>query len=152
MLALSSLAIVMANVQGAAAPFASLLPMLADGPTDGELTDTLEQARQRLADSLNSGGPTSPALDVMISDFVRYHVAMAVIATIVAVVLIATSVALWKRFARTGSSDRPTRRVLASFAALSATLSLVLIVVAVANTTTAADPAPALLAFFDGGW
>jgi hypothetical protein len=152
MLALFSLAIVMANVQGAAAPFASLLPMLADGPTDGALAGTLEQVRQRLADSLDSGGQTPPALDVMISDFVRYHVAMAVIAAIVAVVLIGTSVALWKRFARTGSSDRPTRRVLASFAALSATVSLALIVLAVANTTTAADPAPALLAFFDGGW
>jgi hypothetical protein len=42
--------------------------------------------------------------------------------------------------------------VLASFATVSATLSLVLIVIAVANTTTAADPTPALLAFFDGGW
>ncbi|MDT4986668.1 MAG: hypothetical protein QOI74_762 [Micromonosporaceae bacterium] len=152
MLAVFSLVLVMANVQGAAAPFASLLPMLADGPTDGELADTLEQVRQRLADSPNSGGQTPPALDVMISDFVRYHVAMAVIAAIVAVVLLGASVALWKRFARAGSSDRPTRRVWASFATVSATLSLVLIVIAVANTTTAADPTPALLAFFDGGW
>jgi len=152
MLALFSLATVMANVEGAVAPFASLLPMLADGATDGELADTLTQVRQRLADSLNAGGPTPPAIGVMISDFSRYHVALAVVAAIVAVVLIGISVVLWRRFARTGSSDRRTRRVLGSFGALSALLSLVVIVVVVANTTTAADPAPALLAFFDGGW
>ena len=77
---------------------------------------------------------------------------MAVMAAIVAVVLIGMSVVLWKRFARTGSSERRTRRVSGSFGALSALVSLVVIFVAVANTTTAADPAPALLAFFDGGW
>jgi hypothetical protein len=152
MLALFSLTIVMANIQGAAAPFASLLPMLADGPTDGELANTLGQVRQRLAESPNSGGQTPPALDAMISDFSRYHVAMAVIAAIVAVVLIGTSVALWKGFAGTESSDKSTSRVLGSYAALSTMVSLVVIVIAVANTTTAANPAPALLAFFDGGW
>jgi hypothetical protein len=152
MLALFSLATVMANVQGAVAPFASLLPMLTGGATDAELADTLEQVRQRLAESRSGGGPTPPAIEVMISDFTRYHVAMAVVAAIVAVVLIGMSVVLWKRFARTGSSERRTRRVLGSFGALSALVSLVAIVVAVANTTTAADPAPALLAFFDGGW
>jgi hypothetical protein len=151
LLALFSLAIVMANVQGAAAPFASLLPMLADGPTSGEQAQTLEQVRQRLTQSLNSGGQPPPALDAMISDFYRYHVAMAVIATIVAVVLIGINVALWKRFARTESSDRPTRRVLGSYTVLFAMLSLVVIVIAVANVTTAVDPAPALLAFFEGG-
>ncbi|MFD0362788.1 hypothetical protein ACFQZZ_15195 [Nocardia sp. GCM10030253] len=152
MLALFSLVMVMANVQGAVAPFASLFPMLTVGATDGELADTLDQVRQRLADSLSAGGQTPPALEVMISDFSRYHVAMAVVAAIVAVVLIGMSVVLWKRFARTESSDRRTRRVLGSFGVLAALLSLAVIVVVVANTTTAADPAPALLAFFDGGW
>lgn len=152
MLALLSLITVMANVQGAAAPFASLLPMLRVSATDGELADTLDQVRQRLTDSLSRGDQSPPALEVMISNFSRYHVALAVVGAIVAVVLSAMSVVLWKRFARTGSSDRHTRRVLGSFGVLSALLSLVVIVVVVANTTTAAHPAPALLAFFDGGW
>jgi hypothetical protein len=152
MFALFSVATVMANAQGAVAPFASLLPMLTGGNTDAELADTLDQVRQRLADSRGAGGPTPPAIEVMISDFTRYHVAMAVMAAIVAVVLIGMSVVLRKRFARTGPSERRTRRVLGSFCALSALVSLVVIVVAVANTTTAADPAPALLAFFDGRW
>jgi hypothetical protein len=151
-LALCSSATVMANVQGAIAPFASLLPMLTAGESDGELADTLDQVRQRLADSLSAGDQAPPALKVMISDFSRYHVALAVIAVIVAVVLIGMSVVSWMRFARTGSSDRRTRRVSGSFGVLSALSSLLVIVVGVANTTTAADPAPALLAFLDGGW
>ncbi|HET6856069.1 MAG TPA: hypothetical protein VFH94_03105 [Streptomyces sp.] len=152
MLALFSLATVMANVQGAAAPFASLLPMLTAGATDAELADTLGQVRQRLADSPQAGGQTPPALAAMVSDFSRYHLAMAVIAAIVAALLIGMSVVLWKRFARRGSPDRRTRRVLTSFVALSALLSLAVIFVGAVNTATAADPAPALLAFFEGGW
>lgn len=133
--ALLALATVMANVQGAAAPFASLLPMLVDGPVDGDLAGTLEQVRQQLA----AGGPVSPAVDVMVDDFARYHAAMAVIATIVAVGLVGATVVLWRRSHRV-------------FAALFALVAVLVAVVAVANAGTAADPAPALLAFFEGGW
>ena len=148
MLALVSLVTVMANVQGAAAPFSSLLPMLPGGATGG-LADTLDQVRQRLNDAPD--GHTPPALDVMIGDFSRYHAAMAVTAAIVAVALIAMSVVFWRRFATTGSAERRTRRVLGSFGVLSALLAAAVIVVAVANAGTAADPAPALAGFFDGG-
>jgi hypothetical protein len=152
LLALLSLAAVMANVQGAVAPFASLLPMLTAGETGGELAGTLDQVRLRLADSLSEGGRTPAALEVMISDFSRYHVALAGVSAIAAVVLIGMSVVSWKRFARTEPSDRRTRSVLGVFGALPALLSLFVIVVGAANTATAADPAPALLAFFEGGW
>jgi len=152
MLALFSLVTVMANIQGAVAPFASLLPMLTAGATGARLTGTLDQVRERLADSPGANVRTPPALEVMISDFSRYHVAMAVTAAVVAAVLIGISAVLWKRFAGTEPSGGRTRSVLGSFGALSALLSLAMIVIAVANTTTAADPAPALLAFFEGGW
>jgi len=143
MLALFALLVLMANIQGVVAPFASLLPMLGDGAQDGELAGTLTQVRQRLADPQRT-----PAAEAMVSDFARYHVAMAVIATIVAVVLIGLSVLLWKRFA----SDRRARWVSGSYGVLSALLSLAMVVLAVANATTAADPAPALLALFNGSW
>lgn len=152
MLALGSLVLVMANIQGAVAPFASLLPMLTDGTADSALSPALEQIRQQLADSLNAGGQTSPILDSMISDFARYHAAMAVIAATVALTLLALSVVCWRRFARTESTARRPRRLLASFGTLTAVLTLATLVVAVANTGTAADPTPALAAFFDGGW
>nr|WP_241841722.1 response regulator transcription factor [Pseudofrankia sp. BMG5.36] len=110
------------------------------------------QARQRLADSSRAGARTPPAIDVMIADFSRYHAVMAVIATIAAASLLGTSVLLWKRFARTASSDRRTRRVVGSFGVLSALLTLGLIVHAAANATTAADRGPALLGALKGGW
>ncbi|WP_199742987.1 hypothetical protein [Nocardia stercoris] len=150
--ALLSLMTAMANIQGAVAPFASLLPMLTGGANDGELADTLDQVEHRLADSPSAGGRTPPALDVMITDFSRYHVAMAVVAAMVAIVLVVVSVVFWKGFADTVKSDRRTRCVLASFGVLSALLSLIAIAVVVANTTNAADPAPGLSALFDGGW
>jgi hypothetical protein len=151
-LALFSLAVVMANIQGAVAPFASLLPMLMGGTPAGGASDTVEQIRQRLADSLNSGATIPPTLQTIISDFSRFHLAMAVIAAIVALSLIGVSVALWKRFASTTSSDRRTRRVWGSLATALAASSLIFAVLAIANTTTAAHPGPALTTFFDGGW
>lgn len=150
--ALFSLLVLMANVQGAAAPFASLLPMLTAGPRDAELTVTLDQVRQRLADFPGAGYQNPPALEVMVSEFSSYHVALALLAAIVAVAFVGICVMLSKGFARTGSSDGRTRRLLGSFGVLSTLFLLVLIVLGVANATTAADPAPALLAFFEGGW
>jgi hypothetical protein len=150
-LAILALVTVMANVQGAAAPFTSLMPMLMGGSTQGRLADSLDQVRQRLRDSASAGGQTSPTLDVMLSDFSRYHAAMAVIAAFVAVVLIGMSVMLWRRFATTASSDRRMRYAFGSFGVVIALLSLAVIVVAVANAGTAADPAPAFAAFLGGG-
>jgi hypothetical protein len=62
-----------------------------------------------------------------------------VIATIVAVGLVGVAVVLWRRSHRL-------------FAALFALVAVLVAVVAVANAGTAADPEPALRAFFDGGW
>ncbi|MFI7543504.1 hypothetical protein [Actinoplanes sp. NPDC049599] len=151
-LGLLALVTVMANVQGAVAPFASLLPMLTGNTADAELTGTLDQVRQRIAAAPAPGGRTPPALAVMIDDFARYHVAMALIAAIVAASLVVLSVAAWRRFSRATAADRATRRSRASFGVLTAVTSLILMVIALANTATAADPAPALAAFFAGGW
>lgn len=144
-LALCSLVLVLANVQGTVTPFASLFPMLTGDAGDSALTATLGQVGQRLTD-----GARTPAIDVMIDDFARYHVAMAVLAAITAVVLLTTSALLWRRFR--ASADRRSRRALASFGTASALSALVVIVVAVANATNAADPVPGLAALFTGGW
>ncbi|GAA3205958.1 hypothetical protein ACFO1B_33940 [Dactylosporangium siamense] len=138
-LALSSLTVVMANVQGAAAPFASLLPMLLEGPVDWPA----DQIRQQLA-----GDPHSPALTVIIDDYAWYHTVMAVVATVVALALAALSVASWRRFVR--ARDRRVAR--AAFGVLLVLSTLAVAVVAVANTTVSADPLPGLRGFFDGGW
>jgi len=152
LLALFALAVVMANIQGAVAPFASLLPLLMDDKLDPSLAGTLVQARQQLTDSHRTSGYTPPALDAMVSDFTRYHVEMAVAAAVVAVALLSLTVVFWRSFARVGSANRRTRRVLGWFGVFSALSSLIMVVILVANTSVAADPAPALLALFNGGY
>ena len=151
-LALFALAVVMANLQGAVAPFASLLPLLMGGPPDAGLAGTLAQARQQLAGSHRTAGYTPPALDAMVSDFGRYHVAMAVISAVVVVALLSLGVVFWRGFARVGSADRRTRRVLAGFGVFSVLSALIVVVVFIANTGTAMDPAPALLGLFNGAF
>ncbi|MGW6425000.1 hypothetical protein ACWF82_20195 [Nocardia sp. NPDC055053] len=145
--ALVALVAVMANVQGAVAPYASVLPMLFDEAVGPELAGTLEDVGRQLAASAGTGA--SPALDVMIDGFTRYHVVMAVIAAVVAVGFAVASVVLWKRRAGRSSGER---RVLAGSGMLAVAVAAVFLVVVVANTTTAADPVPALRALFDGGW
>ncbi|MCP9985460.1 hypothetical protein LUX01_00840 [Streptomyces sudanensis] len=151
-LGLVSSAVAVANVQGAVAPLSSLLPLLPAHPPRGELADTLDQVRQHLADRPGAGGRTPPAVETMVGDFSRYHLVTAVAAPVVAAVLVGLSAVSWRRFARTEGSDRRTRRVFGSFGVLWALSSAAFAVVAVANASVAADPAPALLAFFEGGW
>jgi len=145
---LLSFAVVLANIQGAAAPFASLLPMVTERPTDRALTGTLDQIRQLLT----AGDRSTPALQAMVGDFTRYHAAFVVIAAIAAVAFISLSVLCWTRFAKAEPADRRSRRVLRWFGVLSVLLSLTAILSVVANSSVAADSPRALLGLFEGGW
>jgi hypothetical protein len=146
-LAVVSLAAVMANIHGIAAPFGSLLPMLFGSPTVGSLPGTLAQVRQQLAD-----GQNSPALGVILDDYVKFHAVMAVEGVIVVIVLVVLTVLLWRGFARTDRAERRSRRLLAGYGVFVPLLALVLAVIVVANATTAARPLPGLESFFAGGW
>jgi hypothetical protein len=150
-LAVGSAALVVANIQGAVAPFASLISMLTPGSHDKPLIHTIGEVKQGLAGYPGTGGRTSPALEAMVSDFALYHAAVAALAAAVAVILIVMSVVSWRRRARTRSSERRTRRALGRAGVSSALLALAVIVIAVANLGTAMHPAPALLAFFNAG-
>ncbi|MEU0539690.1 hypothetical protein ABZ319_07445 [Nocardia sp. NPDC005978] len=143
--------LVIANIQGAIAPFASLLPFLIDGPPDPALAETLDQVRQRLAEAATSGERAPAALNVMLDDFTRYHVVVAVAAALVAADLLALSVLMWRKSTAQPARSRA-KRVLTAFGALSILTAMATIVVAVANTTNAGDPASGLAALFDGGW
>lgn len=151
-LALFSLAVVMANIQGMVAPLSSALSMLPLGTPSGQLTGTIDQVRQQLSDYSSAGGHPLPASKVMVDDFGRYHAAMVVIAATVASAFAVLSFVSWKRFARTTASEKRVRRALGVFGVLAALLSVSVFVVMAANITVARDPAPALLAFFQGGW
>ncbi|WP_436531199.1 hypothetical protein [Actinoplanes sp. HUAS TT8] len=140
LLGLVALAAVMANIQGAVAPFASLFPML-----QGNALDVV-------GPQLNADAHPPAAVATMVDDFARYHVAMAVIATVLAVVFVGGSVLAGRRFVRTDPSDRRARLAIGSFGAVAALLSVAMIVLAVANTTVAANPDPAFAALVNGSW
>jgi hypothetical protein len=125
--------------------------MLPAAKPDGPFTATLDQVRQGLAHYSSADSRTSPALKEMVDDFALYHAALAVVAAAVALVLIGMSVLAWHRFAR-ARGDRRARRAFATFGVASIAASLIVIVIAAANLTTVAAPAPALLASFQGGW
>lgn len=150
-LGLGALTALAANVQGAVAPLASLLPMLTDGPTEVSAT-AVAGVRWQLSRVLDGGTPAPPVLDALIEDFARYHLAMVVVAVLVALGLLGATLLLWRRCARTDRADHRTRRLLAAYAVLAALLTVGALVVAGANTSTAVRPTPALGAFFDGGW
>jgi hypothetical protein len=130
-----SVALVMANVQGALAPLSSLLTLLDPSPPAGDLAATLDEVRRQLAGYPRAGRPAA----VMVADFGRYHAVMVVIASVLAGTGGVLTVGFW-------------RRRLRASAVLAAGLSLGLVLLAVANHTVASDPAPALLAFYRGGW
>ncbi|MBI4943863.1 MAG: hypothetical protein HY830_24230 [Actinobacteria bacterium] len=148
-LVVASVAVVMANVQGTLAPFASLLSMLPVTETDGALAGALGQAREQLTGYPAAG--RTPGLDVMVDDFARYHLVLALAGAVAAAAFAGAGAHLWRRAVRTGPAERRAGRMLRVGAVGSAALSLVVLVVVAANVTTAADPAPALLAFFEGG-
>ncbi|RSS57342.1 tat (twin-arginine translocation) pathway signal sequence [Streptomyces sp. WAC01280] len=137
-----------ANIQGATAPFASLLPLLTNGGADGELTTTLAQIRQQLADY--PAGPHAPALTAMVSDLALYHAVLAAMAALVTGALAAIAVVQWRQHRAT--SDGRSRRAVKLGITASVLLSGVVFVVAFANTTTATHSAEALAGLFNGGW
>ncbi|WP_157979639.1 hypothetical protein [Kribbella monticola] len=129
-LALVTAVLLIENVQGFVSPFGTLLPNLASGPAD-ELAAVLTQVRDQL-----STGRLSPALDVMLDEYVRWHVVKAVLACIVGAVLIGLSVAAWRR-----------RRWVSLLTAVPA---VVMLLAVVANVTTVANPHPGFLLLLKG--
>jgi len=137
----------LANVQGAFAPFSSLMSMLPINSAHGDLATMAGQVKHELAD-YPSG--SSGALKMMVSDLAFYHVVVAVISWFVAVVLIALMIALWRTYARTAKADRRARRLLGSLGSASALMITAIVVLAVANTSTALDSPTAVLNFYNG--
>ncbi|MEU4243309.1 hypothetical protein [Actinoplanes sp. NPDC026619] len=131
---------VMANIQGMVAPFGSLFPMLLERPATPPLTAALTDAGRQLA----AGGRFSPAVQVMVDQFVRYHAAMAVMAAVLTVLLAGLAATSWRRFAK--------RRQRALMPALWSVLTVAPVILLIANVSSVADPVPSLLGLVRGGW
>lgn len=125
-LALAAAVLLIANVQGAVSPFGTLLPILASGPADADSAAVLAQVHHQLEND-----PASPALDVMLAEYVRWHVVKAVLVGLLATVLVGLSVVAWRR-----------RRLVSLLTGVTAAAALVVVA---ANVTTAANPIPPFL-------
>ncbi|MER7485513.1 tat (twin-arginine translocation) pathway signal sequence [Streptomyces sp. NPDC126497] len=148
MLGLFALVALMANVQGAVAPFASLLPMLVNGGAEGELATVLAQVRQQA--QAHPGSGHSPAFAFMVGEFAVYHAVLAAMAATVTCVLAGTSIMLWNR--SRASADGRSPRATRPGAAVSALWAAAALVITVSNVMNAANSSRALAHLFAGGW
>jgi hypothetical protein len=137
----------MANVQGAIAPFSSLMSMLPISSAHGGLTVMIGEVKNELGHYTSS----SPgALRMMVGDLALYHVVIVVLAGSAAIVLIAVAVASWRTRARTTPLDRRMRRLLRSFSIASVLTALALAVLALGNYSAVVDSPTAVLNFYRG--
>ena len=149
MLALFAMSVVMANVQGAIAPFSSLLSLLGPEQRGGELAVTIDQIRQMLAQSAGvPGGQRSLALDTIVGDFSRYHAALAVMAAVGTAALAVVAATSWRAGSSPTRSSAPSRGLLRASGVSSGALALLMLLVTVANVSNATAPEQGLLLFF----
>lgn len=145
---LGALTLALANAQGAIAPLSSVASLLPSGRAPGELGAVLGELRRAVqADPRTGGGGLAGEL---LHDFIGYHAAVAVMASVVGVALTALALragaARWRR--RRGDPAPPAwlwQVVLFGGA------GAFFLLVASANASTWIRPVPALLASLGGG-
>ena len=146
-LAFGSVLVVMATIQGALAPFSSLVSLLPVGHGNPALTRSVSQIQHDLAEH-QAVPRTSAALGAIIDDFQRYHAVLTAQAAILAVVLIALSVLMWRRAPTAGRAVPRAKALLRLLATAFALLTVIVLVVGAANISTALNPYPALRLVF----
>lgn len=134
-----------ANLQGALAPLASALSLLPVDHPDPMLGATLHA----VAASLTTG-PTSPAQEALLGDFVRFHAVLAGASGVLAGVLASVAVGVHRGRGAAAPQGLSPRERWATVVALAAGVALFGLV-ATANTSTALHPVPALQAFLTPG-
>ena len=148
-LAFGSVLVVMATIQGALAPFSSLVSLLPVGHGNPALTRSAGQIQHDLAE--HPALPRTPApLGAIIDDFQRYHAVLAAQAAILSVVLIGLSVLMWRRAPTAGRAIPRAKPLLRLLATAFALLTVIVLVVGAANVSTALNPDPALRLVFGG--
>ena len=133
-LTLATAVLLIANVQGFVSPFGTLLPILASSTAKPTMASVLTQVRDQIAN-----GPASPALTVMLDEYVRWHVVKGALAGLLTAVLIAVSVAAWRRRRRW-------------YSVLTAVSAVAALIVVAANVATVANPHPGFLLLLHGSW
>lgn len=99
------------------------------------------------------GGRGSAVANAVLTDFAFFHLVLALLAWLLAVGLGTASLLVWRRRVQAGRDHHPTQREKRSLTILSALTSaaaIAALVVASANSSSAADPRPGLAAYLDG--
>ncbi|MGU3291845.1 hypothetical protein [Williamsia sp. M5A3_1d] len=138
--------LLMANVQGAIAPLSSALSLVPSSGGD----PALQQVRGQVAQQLQVGDISSPALARMVSDFGTYHTVLAVCAVVLACAALILAVTLARSAVRTARFDRSARRKKGVTSAVFGVVGICVVILAAANIGNAVDPAHALLLFYAG--
>jgi len=145
---LGALTVLLANVQGAVAPFASVASLLPAGRGHRELGGVLADLRQAV--EVDTVSPVGGIASELLGDFILYHAVLAVLGAAAGVVL--TTLALravlvrW-RLRATGRSGQPTWVLQTS---LYGAVGVFFLLLALANTSTWLNPVPALVATLGG--
>lgn len=144
--------LVIANIQGPVAPIASLLPTLTMS-TDRGSTRLVDEAHRLVTGSRPSEFP--PPLERMVRDFSRFHLVLAVLATVLAALALGAAITVWRRSsgtAGTAGTDRQTRVTLRTIALAVAVGATGVVVIAAANVATAAAPIRGFADALTGGF
>lgn len=145
---LGALTVLLANVQGAAAPFASVASLLPPGHASGELSGVLGELRRAV--EVGAPSPAGGIASELLGDFTLYHAVFAVLGAVTGVALVSLAVrAVWRRWRLRGSarSADPTWLVQTTVYGAAGGIFLVL---SLANASTWVHPVPALLASLGG--
>ena len=145
---LGALTVLLANVQGAIAPFTSVASLLPSGRGTGRLAGVLGDLRGAVeGDSPSSAGGVASDL---LGDFTLYHAVFAVLAGVTGAALVVLAVrAVWRRW-RLRSPGRDRQPTWPLQTALYGVAGGFFLLVALANASTWAHPVPALVASLGG--
>jgi cytochrome bd-type quinol oxidase subunit 2 len=103
--------------------------------------DTLQETLRKL---LESGTQTNPALNVLMSDYTKYHLVLVVVGGMFLIALVLLSVFLWRRFRRARKVGTRTwtfeKKTYFLFGVLSVLVGLFMALVVAANVSTVLNP------------
>lgn len=141
-----ALTVLLANLQGTVAPFASVASLLPGGRATGELGGVLD----RLAASVEAGAPSAGGgvAGELLGDFTLYHAVFALLAAMTGVVLTAVALRSLRWRLRGPGRARPSGWSVQT--TLFGVAGGVFLLLAVANTSTWLRPVPALVASLGG--
>jgi hypothetical protein len=144
---LGALTLLLTNLQGAAAPFASVASFLPAGAS-GEVGRVLGDLRDAV--EVGSHSPARGVAGALLGDFTWYHAVFAVLAAVTGLLLTVLALhAVWRRWRLRGpgSSPQPTWLLRTG---MFGTGGVAFLLLALANVSTWLHPVPALVASLGG--